>query len=46
MFGLKIGTKIEDALRLSGPASSSAGRYPEKTSSIANSIALEGNIYK
>ena len=30
MFGLKIGTKTEDALRLSGPALSNAGQYPEK----------------
>ena len=46
MFDLKIGTKIEDALRPSDSALSNAGQYPEKTSSIANSIALEGNIYK
>lgn len=38
--------KIEDALRLSGPASSSAGRYPEKTSSTKDSITYPNNIYK
>ena len=38
--------KIEDALRPSGSAGSSAGQYPEQQSSFANSVSQKGQVYK